>query len=104
MHVVVATRVQSKWQSLYRELLHFIFLIILISMPFVLSYLGGILSCERRLYSRTGRIQRVLQPTASLGTLHDREYHGSVDGRETHNQDQRQYLAALHLLSDPADG
>lgn len=73
-------------------------------MPFILPCSGGILGCERRLHSRTGRIQRVLQPTASLGALHDREYYGSADGRETHDQDQRQHLATLHLLSDPADG
>lgn len=71
---------------------------------FIFMYLGGILGCERRLHPRTGRIQRVLQPTASLGTLHDREYHGSTDGRETHDQDQRQHLVTLHLLSDSADG
>lgn len=71
---------------------------------FTFMYLGGILGCQRRLHSRTGRIQRVLQSTTSLGSLDDREYHGSIDGRETHDQDQRQHLVTLHLLSNPVDG
>ena len=57
-----------------------------------------ILGRLRRLHALPRRLQRVLQPAPPLGPVHHRQHLRPADELQADRQDQRQHLAALHLV------